>query len=152
MCQSKQLSYECFTLKIFLLGRTQSQEFDCLYRAKRYCHPCRFVFLLLSVKQYMNDPILLKDKLVLKLTQLFTHRIGEGKSAATSKLIFFLRQNVSFDMRPMETRSARPNFGRQMGRFGNVRRNCCTGGALERTTFSLRYRKEKRLAQAKEIQ
>ena len=41
MCQSKLLSYECFTLNIFLLGRTQCQEFDCLYRAKRYCHPCR---------------------------------------------------------------------------------------------------------------
>ena len=40
MCQSKLLSYECFTLKIFLLGRTQCQEFDCLYWAKRYCHPC----------------------------------------------------------------------------------------------------------------
>ena len=43
MCQSQLLSYECFTLKIFLLGRTQCQEFDCLYRAKRYCHPCTLV-------------------------------------------------------------------------------------------------------------
>ena len=40
MCQSKLLSYECFTPKISLLGRTQCQEFDCLYRAKRYGQPC----------------------------------------------------------------------------------------------------------------
>ena len=32
--------YECFTPKISLLGRTQSQKFDCLYRAKRYGQPC----------------------------------------------------------------------------------------------------------------
>ena len=42
MCQSRLLSYEYFTQKIFFLGRTQYQEFDCLYRAKRYGPPCKF--------------------------------------------------------------------------------------------------------------
>ena len=40
MFQSKLLSYEYFTPKIFLLGRTQCQAFDCLYWAKRYGPPC----------------------------------------------------------------------------------------------------------------
>ena len=62
MCQSKLLSYECFTLKTFLLGRTQCQEFDCLYRAKRYCHPCSsfqiFVGLLVLIKEKRVQNIL----------------------------------------------------------------------------------------------
>ena len=48
MCQSRLLSYEYFTQKTFLLGRTQCQEFDCLYQAKRYGQPCTLHLKTLS--------------------------------------------------------------------------------------------------------
>ena len=51
MCQSKLLSFEYFSPKIFLLGRTQCQEFYCLFRAKRYGQPC------ITIKTFRKEKI-----------------------------------------------------------------------------------------------
>ena len=63
-----------------MLGRTQRQKFDCLYRTKRYCHPCTCFFITLQNHTFISYyPFLFQHNPRGSVTQKFDRKFKRDR-------------------------------------------------------------------------